>query len=123
MLESASSISVAGKDRVRSIARPMNESTQPPVKPAMMPSTAPTQIEIRVAERAMASEKVRPYQTRESTSRPVWGSTPSGWSQLMPPSFPVGRPPEAGSVSSWWKVVGSSTPIFTRNGAEIAARM
>ena len=51
--------------------RPMSASTQPPVKPAMMPSTAPIDDGDHVAESAIASEKVMPYQIRASTSRPV----------------------------------------------------
>ena len=85
--DSASSIRVGGNDSVRSMKRPMTASIQPPVKPAMMPSTAPTTIAISVADSAIASEKVMPYQSRDSTSRPVPGSTPSGWSQLMPPKL------------------------------------
>ena len=58
----------------------MNESSQPPLKPEMIPRTAPTTIEIMVADSAIARENVTPYQSRERTSRPVDGSTPSGWS-------------------------------------------
>ena len=42
---------------------------------------------------AMVSESVVPSMRRERTSRPVVGSTPSGWLQLMPPPAPVGMPP------------------------------
>lgn len=92
-LESASSIRVWGKESVRSTARPMIESVQPPLKPEMMPRTVPRPIAMKVADSAIASEGSRmPYQTRDRTSRPVPGSTPSGWSQLTPPNFPMARP-------------------------------
>ena len=60
MPDSASSIRVCGNDRVRSISRPMIESTKPPTKPEMMPRTVPMATAMTVAESAMASEKVMP---------------------------------------------------------------
>src|SRR3954471_11523440 len=117
--DSASSIRVEGNDSVRSIARPMRPSTQPRVKPAMMPSTVPITIASVLASSESVSDSVVPSQTRDSTSRPVPGSTPSGWLQLTPPSLPLGR---VNSFSRCWlKLYGSSTPKCTRNGAEIAA--
>ena len=48
---------------------------------------------INVADRAMVSEKVTPYQSLDMTSRPVPGSRPSGCSRLIPPNAPCGMPP------------------------------
>ena len=55
----------------------------------MMPITAPMTTAMHASPRAIASENVMPYQIRDSTSRPVPGSRPSGWSQLIPPKLPL----------------------------------
>ena len=75
----ASSMIVCGKQSQRSMIRPMIASTQPPEKPAMIPSTTPITIAMRAAVSEIASEKVMPYQSRLSRSRPTPGSTPSQW--------------------------------------------
>ena len=71
---------------------------------------------------AMASENVRPYQISDSTSRPVPGSTPSGWSQLTPPRRPIGRVFSSRRLPSpvLWNLYGDRTPVFTRIGAASA---
>ena len=43
-----------------------------------------------VARKAMSSEYWAPTTIRASRSRPVSGSTPSGWARLIPPNAPVG---------------------------------
>ena len=58
--------------------RPITPSTAPPAKPAMMPSTVPTITVIRAADRAIVMDSVVPSISRDITSRPDCGSTPSG---------------------------------------------
>ena len=57
----------------------------------MMPMTTPMTTASAVARNAMSSETWAPLTTRLSTSRPVTGSTPSGWARLIPPNGPFGR--------------------------------
>jgi hypothetical protein len=91
----------------------------------MMPIAVPKATARTVADSAIAREKEMPYHIRDSTSRPVPGSTPSQWSEEMPPRSPLGMPPSETSrrLSSplLCKLSGSITPNFTRNGARIAA--
>ena len=99
--------------------RPTVASTRPPEKPEMMPSTTPIRTVMRVAVRAMPSDHVMASISRDSRSRPVEGSTPSGWSQLIPPNRPVGFTPSS-ARRFWWNSLGFSTPTATRIGAAMA---
>ena len=54
----------------------MPKSTQLPMKPLMMPRTEPMTTLMMVAEIAMNIDRVTPDTSRDSTSRPVCGSTP-----------------------------------------------
>ncbi len=85
---SESSIRVLGKLRTRSMNRLIHQSVRPRAKPAMMPRMTPTTSEKTVARIATVSEVVSPVRMRAKMSRPVPGSTPSGWAQLMPPPKP-----------------------------------
>ncbi len=122
VVDSASSISVSGNERVRSVRRPMAPSMKPPTNPEMMPRMAPSATATSVAVSAMASEEVIPSHSRDITSRPVPGSTPRGWLQLIPLNPPRGIEPALMSrtVLLLWKEYGSSTPNLTRSGAEMA---
>ena len=46
---------------------------------------------------------------RVRMSRPLTGSTPSGWSQLMPPNVPFGAS-VSGLIRSWWNSFGWIQP-------------
>lgn len=72
-----------------------------------------------VAPKATTRETQEPSRTRARMSRPNLGSTPSGWSQLIPPKSPLGREVLA-SIRSWLKVLGSS-PSIDCSGRERAA--
>ena len=72
-----------------------------------------------VAEIAMNIDRVTPDTSRDSTSRPVCGSTPKGWSRLTPPNEPVGTDPRP-LTRLLWKVCGSMTPSLSRIGAATA---
>ena len=117
--DSASSIIVTGNDSVRSMNRPTVASMKPPEKPETMPSTTPMSTVKNVAVSAMPSDQVMASISRDNRSRPVDGSTPSGWSQLMPPKLPCGLTPSS-DKRSWWNSLGLSTPTATRIGAAMA---
>ncbi len=73
-----------------SAAREMEKSAQAPRKPEIRPSTVPMTTATSVALIATMSENVSPSTTRDSVSRPVPGSTPSGCVHEMPPNGPIG---------------------------------
>ncbi len=64
-----------------------------------MPSTTPMTTAMIDAETETTSENVMPSQIRLSVSRPIPGSTPSGWDQLIPHQSPIGR--LSGPIRSW----------------------
>ena len=57
----------------------------------MMPKKVPSATASTVDRNAMSSEYWAPTTIRANRSRPVSGSTPSGWARLIPPNAPLGR--------------------------------
>src|SRR3982074_1487144 len=72
---SAMANSSSGKARNTFIIQLMTVSTQPPKYPATTPMMVPMTTEITVAVKEISSEYSEPTSTRESMSRPYWGST------------------------------------------------
>lgn len=90
--DSAIANSSSGNARNTFISQLSALSTQPPANPATSPIVTPISTDNSVEPAAMSSENCDPTSTRESRSRPLPGSTPSGWAQLTPPNAPTGRP-------------------------------
>ena len=84
----------------------------------MTPITTPMPTASAVDRKAMISDTRAPLTIRASMSRPVTGSTPSGWARLIPPNDPYGRL-YTGSIRFEWYVVG----FCTRSGPKMATRM
>ena len=88
---SASAKTSSGKARKTSIG-PGDDRVHPAAEVAGdTPKKTPMTTASGVARNAMSSEYCAPTTIRASMSRPVTGSTPSGWARLIPPNAPLGR--------------------------------
>lgn len=66
-----------GNPKRKSSSRDITPSYQPPKYAALIPTSVPTTVVIKVATIAIASDVRSPSTTIENRSRPVSGSTPN----------------------------------------------